>query len=82
MEKIFNHKSFNDFVWTPLGVELIYRYIFAFNFTLMSQQPDIAPIICLGVIDTRGKFSAGVFDTGGKLPLVSLTPVSTIPAAN
>ncbi len=26
-------------------VELAYRYIFAFNFTLRSQQPDIVPII-------------------------------------
>ncbi len=46
MEKIFNHKSFNYFVWTPLGVELSYRYIFAFKLTLRSQQPDIVPIIC------------------------------------
>ncbi len=27
-------------------VELTYRYIFAFKFTLRSQQPDIVPIIC------------------------------------
>ncbi len=27
-------------------VELAYRYIFAFKFTLRSQQPDIVPIIC------------------------------------
>ncbi len=27
-------------------VELTYRYFFAFKFTLMSQQPDIVPIIC------------------------------------
>ncbi len=27
-------------------VELSYRYIFAFKFTLRSQQPDIVPIIC------------------------------------
>ncbi len=27
-------------------VELTYRYIFAFEFTLRSQQPDIVPIIC------------------------------------
>jgi hypothetical protein len=45
MEKIFNHKSFNYFVLTPLGVELT-RYIFAFKFTLRSQQPDIYLIIC------------------------------------
>jgi hypothetical protein len=27
-------------------VELTYRYIFAFKFTLRSKQPDIVPIIC------------------------------------
>jgi hypothetical protein len=27
-------------------VELTYKYIFAFKFTLRSQQPDIVPIIC------------------------------------
>jgi hypothetical protein len=27
-------------------VELTHRYIFAFQFTLKSQQPDIVPIIC------------------------------------
>ncbi len=30
IEKIFNHKSFNYFVWTPLGSIVTYRYIFAF----------------------------------------------------
>ncbi len=43
MEKIFNHKSFNNLVWTPLGSRV---NIFAFMFTLRSQQPDIGPIIC------------------------------------
>ncbi len=65
-------------------VELTYRYIFALKFTLRSQQPDIVP----GVIDTSGKFAAGVNDDGGKLPPVSLTPaanllpVSLTPVAN
>jgi hypothetical protein len=27
-------------------VDLTYRYIFAFKFTLRSQQPDIVPIMC------------------------------------
>jgi hypothetical protein len=31
-------------------------------------------------MDTGGKFAAGVFDTSGNLPPVSLTPVSTTPA--
>ncbi len=30
----------------PWEVELTYRYIFAFKFTLRSQQPGIVPIIC------------------------------------
>jgi hypothetical protein len=45
-KKIFSHKSFNYFVWHLWEVELTYRYIFAFKFTLRSQQPDIVPIIC------------------------------------
>ncbi len=79
MEEIFNHKSFKYFIWTPLGstVELTYRYIFAFKFTLRSHQPDIVPIICrrcrwfwrqiaTGVVDSGGKFAAGTIDTGVK----------------
>jgi hypothetical protein len=54
-------------------VELTYRYIFAFKFTLKSQQHDIVPIFCHGIIDTNGKFAASVVDTGGKLPPVSTT---------
>jgi hypothetical protein len=61
--KIFNHKSFNYFVWTPLG-RRVNLYIFAFKFTLRSQQPDIVP---------GGKFAAGVVDTSGNLPQVSTT---------
>jgi hypothetical protein len=45
MQKIFNHKSYNCLVWTPLG-SIVKRNIFAFKFTLRSQQPDIVPIIC------------------------------------
>ncbi len=42
MEKNNHHKSFNYFVWTPLGSELTYRYILAiFKFTLRSPQPVI-----------------------------------------
>jgi hypothetical protein len=58
-----------------LEVELTYRYIFSFKFTLRSQQPDIVPLLATG-------------DTGGKLPPVSLTPAANLllasltPAAN
>jgi hypothetical protein len=38
-------------------VELAYRCIFAFKFTLRSQQPDIV---------TGGKFVVRFIDTGGK----------------
>ncbi len=49
------------------------------------------PLVATGVIDTSGKFAAGVVDTGawqiatgvvdtgGKLPPVSLTPVANLP---
>jgi hypothetical protein len=63
-------------------VELAYRYIFAFKFTLSSQQPDIVPIIATGVNDTGGKFAAGVVDTGGKFAAGVKPPVSLTPAAN
>jgi hypothetical protein len=32
-------------------------------------------LFATGANDTGGKFSAGVVDTGGNLPLASLTPV-------
>jgi hypothetical protein len=32
--------------------------------------------ICPSVVDTGGKFAAGVNDAGGKLPPVSTTPVA------
>ncbi len=59
-------------------VELTYRYIFAFKFTLRSQQPDIVPLFATGVIGSGGKlppvstlaklvakFAPGVVETGG-----------------
>ncbi len=51
-------------------VELTYRYIFAFKFTLRSQRPDIVPIFCPSVINTVSKFAAGIIntsETGGKI---------------
>jgi hypothetical protein len=69
-------------------VELSYRYIFAFKFTLRSHQPDIVPIICHRPLTPVANLPAGVLDTGGKLPPVSLTlaanllPVSLTPVAN
>jgi hypothetical protein len=47
-------------------VELTYIYIFAFKFSLRSQQPDIFSIfqrhwrqICSCIVDTGGKFATG-----------------------
>ncbi len=62
MEKIFYHKSFNYLFGHLWEVELTYRYITAFKFTLRSQQPDIVPIICHPVSLT---------------PVANLPPVST-----
>ncbi len=56
-------------------VELTYRYIFAFKFTLRSKQPDIAPIICHGCpwhlwqifrrcLWYRWQIATGIIDTG------------------
>jgi hypothetical protein len=47
MEKIFTHKNLIILFGHLWEIELTYRYIFAFKFTLRSQQPDIAN----GVID-------------------------------
>jgi hypothetical protein len=68
MEKIFNHKSFNYFFRHLWEVELTYRYIFAFKFTLRSQQPviDTGGKFAAGVVDPGDKVNAGIVDTGGK----------------
>jgi hypothetical protein len=94
MQKIFNHKSFNYLVWTPLGS------IVNLQFTLRYQQPDIVPIIChrchwhrwqicrrcrwyrwqiaTGVIATGGKFATGINNTSETGR--NLPPVSLIAA--
>jgi hypothetical protein len=80
MEKIFDQKSYDYFVWTPLGSGVKYRYFFSFKFTLMCKQVDIVTIIYhRGVIDTGGKFTTSVIDIGGNFPLVSLTLVENLP---
>jgi hypothetical protein len=60
-------------------VELTYRYIFAFKFTLRSQPPDIVLLFATVVIDTSGKFIAVSLIPVANLPLVSLTPVANLP---
>ncbi len=65
-------------------VDLTKIYIFAFKFTLRYLQPDINPIVCHRCQRHRGKFAAGVVDTGGNLRPVSLTPAAKLltPVAN
>jgi hypothetical protein len=69
MEKIFNQKIFNNFIWSPLGSRGNI-YFFSGVCSLLLFQ-----LFATGVNDTGGKFAAGVVDTGGNLPLVSTTPV-------
>jgi hypothetical protein len=38
------------------------------------------PLFATGVIYNSGKFAASVIDTGGNLPLASLTQVANLPA--
>ncbi len=63
-------------------VELTYRYIFAFKFTLRSQQPGIVPIICHRCCWYRWQIASGVVDTGGILPPLSLTSVANLPTVS
>jgi hypothetical protein len=80
MEKIFNQKNFNNFVWAPLGS----RVTIYINFCLQvhikvsaawycshylppvsTAQGELEEKFAAGVVDTGGKFAAGVVDTGG-----------------
>jgi hypothetical protein len=64
---IHNHKSFNYFVWTPLGSR---------DNLSLTPVPNLPPIsttlaklvakFAADVVDTGGKFAAGVIDNGGK----------------
>jgi hypothetical protein len=71
MEKIFNQKIFNYFVWTALGCRV---NIFFVKFILSCQQFDncvycLPPASLTPVSTTQGKmvedFAASVVDTGG-----------------
>ncbi len=56
--------------WHRWQMKKTYRYIFAFKFTLMSQQPDIVTIICQRCHCYRWQIAAGIVDTsetGGKI---------------
>ncbi len=80
MEKIFNQKNFNNFIWSPLGS----RGNIYINFCLQVHFQVSSAWFCsnylqicrrcrwyrwqfaTGVVDTGGKFAAGIFGTGGK----------------
>jgi hypothetical protein len=67
MEKIFNQKSFPYFFGT---VELAYRYIFSFKFTL--PPVSLAPVANFPPVSRTpaelvAKFATGVVDIGGAL---------------
>jgi hypothetical protein len=50
-------------------VELTYRYVFSFKFTLTCKQSDIVQLFNTGVVDAL-------------TPVVNLTPVSLIPVVH
>jgi hypothetical protein len=65
MEKIFNQKNVNNFVWSSSLSGVCSLILF--------------PLFATGVNDTGGKFATGVVDTGCSLPPVSLIPVAICP---
>ncbi len=94
MEKIFNQKNFNNFIWSPLGsrgniyinfcLQVYYQMPAAWccsNYLppVSTTQGEIVAKFAAGVVDTGGKFAASVIDTGGNLPPVSLTLVANLP---
>jgi hypothetical protein len=94
MEKIFNQKNFNNFVWSPLGSRgnvyinfclqvhfqvSVARYCSYYLPPESTIQGELVAKFAAGVVDACGKFAAGVVDTCGNLPPVSLTPVANLP---
>ncbi len=70
MEKIFNQKNSNNFIWSPLGS----RGNIYINFCLQVHFQVSGAWYC-----SSGKCAAGVVDTGGNLPPASLTPAVNFP---
>ncbi len=67
MKKIFNQKSLNYFVWTPLSSRVNLKIIvFLQAHFLQYPQYDNVPIFATGVVDTGGEFADSIDDTGGK----------------
>ncbi len=77
MEKIFNPKSFNYFVWIPCSHYLpLVLLTPAVNLPPVSLTPVANfPTVSTTLAKLVAKFAAGVIDTGGKFAPVSLLPV-------
>jgi hypothetical protein len=80
MEKIFNQKNFNNFVWSPSGsrgnkcinfcLQVHFQVSAAWHCShylppVSTTQGELVAKFAAGVVDTGGKFAAGVVDTGG-----------------
>jgi hypothetical protein len=63
-------------------MEKTYRNIFAFKYTLMSQQPDIVTIICQQCHCYRWQIAAGIVDTSETCVKICRRCVSLIPVVH
>ncbi len=83
MEKIFKQKNFNNLVWAPLGsrVNIYIHFCLQVHFKVSTAWycPNYLPPVSTAQGKLVAKFAAGVVDTGGNLPPVSLTPVANLP---
>jgi hypothetical protein len=79
MEKIFNQKNFNKFVWSPFDRRGNIYIKFCLQVLSGVCSLILFPLFATGVNDTGGKFAAGVVDTGGNLPPALLTPAANLP---
>jgi hypothetical protein len=65
MEKIFNQKNFNNFIWSPLGSRgNIYKFLPSSSLSGVCSL-TLFQLFATEVIDTSGKFATGVVDTSG-----------------
>jgi hypothetical protein len=69
---VANQKSFNYFVWTPLGSRLNISVNFFLQVHFRCQQSDtvLFPLFATGVIDNGVKFAARIIGTDGKFAAV------------
>jgi hypothetical protein len=73
MEKIFNQKNFNNFVWSPLGSRgNIYKFLPSSSLLGVCSL-ILFPLFATGVNNTGGKFATGVVDTGGAPGLANIS---------